>query len=117
MKIFILLNAIIEILAGFVMFLFPSKLPNFEDESARTVTLASMYGAAALAVGFFALQVWRSYPNADLSYTFLLTFLIFHTGVMTAAYKGVRSGIKDMMPVAVLHGLLAVGSLYFFSQL
>jgi len=117
MKIFILLNAIIEILAGLVMFLFPNKLPSPEGITPRAGTLASMYGAAALAIGFFALQVWRTYPNADLVYTLLLTLVIFHAGVMTAAYRGVRSGIKDMMPVAILHGVLALASLYFFTQM
>ena len=98
------------------MFLIPKKLPGFEEADGQSNALASMYGAAALAVGFFAFLVWRSYPNADLQYSFLLTFLIFHAGVMTASYKGYRSGLKDMMPVAILHGIFAIGTLYFFIQ-
>lgn len=117
MKIFILINAILEIVAGVALFLFPKKLPGFGEASEDSLTWTSMYGAAALAVGFFAFQVWRSYPNAELTYTFLLTFIIFHAGVMTAAYKGHRAGLKDMMPVAILHGLMAIGTVFFFTQM
>ena len=114
MKLFILLNGIIEILAGVILFLFPRKLPGAEQVTPVGTTFTSMYGAAALAVGFFAIQVWRSYPNADLVNTLLLTLIIFHAGVMTAAFKGYRSGVKEMMGTAILHGILAVGALYFF---
>jgi len=117
MKIFLLLNAILEILAGIVMFLAPSNLPGYKDASAQTTGWVSMYGAAALAVGFFALLTWRSYPNADLVYTCILTLIIFHAGVMTAAFKGYRSGMKDMMPVAILHGVIAIATLFFYTQL
>ncbi len=117
MKIFILINAILEILAGIIMFLAPKSLPGYKDASLSTTSWVSMYGAGALAVGFFAFLTWRSYPNADVVYSFILTFLIFHAGVMAAAARGYRAGMKDMMPVAVLHGVLAIATLYFYIQI
>lgn len=117
MKIFLLINAILEIVAGIIMFLAPKALPGNKEASAQTTTWISMYGAAALGIGFFAFLAWRNYPNAELTYTFILTFLLFHTGVMAAAARGYRAGLKDMMPVAILHGVFAIATLYFYVQM
>ena len=117
MKIFILITAIIELLAGVIMFLMPRQIPAFKNADARSATLASMYGAAAIGIGFYALQAWNYYADAEMVHSFLLTFIIFHAGVMAAAFRGSRSGLKDMTGVAILHGILMLATLFFYVQM
>jgi len=117
MKIFILITAIIELLAGFIMFLVPRQIPALKNAEPSTLTFASMYGAAAIGLGFYALQAWNYYADAEMVQSFLLTFIVFHAGVMAAAYRGSRSGLKDMTGVAILHGVLMLATLFFYIQL
>ena len=116
MKLFILITAILEVVAGLLMFLAPKKLPGLQEADARSSTLASMYGAAALAIGFFAFQVWQNFESTALVASFLLTFTVFHAGVMAAAFRGSRNGLKDMTGVAILHGLFLLATLFFYFQ-
>ncbi len=50
------------------------------------LTFARMYGAAALAIGFFAVQVWRNFDSEYLRKAFLQTFTVFHIGVAAAIW-------------------------------
>ena len=73
MKLFILFTAVIEIVAGVVFFIYPGLIPDFQGADALAVTLARMYGAAALTVGYYAFMVWKHMnPGAVLG--FLKTF-------------------------------------------
>ena len=117
MKIFILITAIIELLAGVLLFLVPRQVPGFKNADSIATTWASMYGAAAIGLGFFALQAWNYYADAEMVHSFLLTFIVFHAGVMAAAFRGSRAGLKDMTGVAILHGILLLATLYFYIQM
>ena len=113
MKQFILVNAILEILAGIVFLLMPTIAPGVADTDAIGLTFTRMYGGAALAVGLFALQTWQNSSNSTLVQVFFKSIAIFHVGVTTAAILGSLAGNDDAIAVAGLHGILALISLYF----
>ncbi len=113
MKQFILVNAILEILAGVVLLLMPTIAPGVADTDSVGLTFTRMYGGAALAVGFFAFQTWQNMSNNTLVQVFLKSIAIFHLGVTSAAILGSSAGNEDAIAVAGLHGILALISLYF----
>ena len=116
MKLFMLINGIIEILAGLVLFFGHSQVPELAGADAITLTLVKMYGAAALAVGIFSIICWRNYPNPALINAFLSTFLIFHIGVF-AATQGALHGEGFETPGApILHLTMGLITLYFLVQ-
>ena len=51
----------LEILAGIVLLLIPTIAPGVADTDAVGLTFTRMYGGAALAVGFFAIQTWQKH--------------------------------------------------------
>ena len=116
MKLFLLISAIIEIIAGLALFLIPGKAAKLGADQPAGLTFSNMYGAAALAVGFLGLQAWQNTDNIGFIQAFLLSFIIFHIGVMMATYKGTTRGMKEMLPAVILHAVLAVASIYFFMQ-
>jgi len=113
MRLFILINAIIEILAGVILFFAPSIVPEFASASGDTLTFINMYGAAAMAMGLIALLIWKQYESLELQDLFVKAFSLFHAGVAIANYKGYTSGLEHCMGPAALHGVLAIVTLYF----
>lgn len=114
MKVFVLITAVIELLAGALMLFAPHLIPDFAKSNAQTITLVRMYGAAALALSFFAFQVWQHMRSQVMQIAFLQTFLIFHIGVAAAGYYGYSTGGFKDPGVSILHLLLALGTAYFF---
>ena len=115
MKVFILINAIIEILAGIVLFLLPEMLAT-DSTSADGLIFLRMYGGAALAVGVTALIIWRNYESADMLKIFVILFSIFHTGVAAANAIGYNDGIESCMGPLGLHAILAAICIYFLTK-
>ena len=113
MKTFVLINAVLEIIAGIVFLAMPSLIPGAEDSSVTGITFMRMYGAAALAVGFYAYQTLQKMDDKDWVSGFLKTFAVFHTGVATASFIGYTNGNDDALAAGVLHGVLALATLYF----
>ncbi len=113
LKVFVLITAIIELLAGVGMFLVPDMIPMMEGEGPMALTLARMYGAAALAVGYYALMVWKSFAVGPAK-GFCKTFIVFHLGVAVAAYFGYSQGLADFLPVMALHAILGFLSIFYF---
>ncbi len=74
MKVFILISAIIELIAGFALFFAADKLPMLSHCDAGDFSLLKLYGAAALAMGVFGVSVWRNFSNEGLVSTFLPLF-------------------------------------------
>ena len=109
---FVLITAIIELIAGVGLFLAPHLLPPMAEEGPMTLTIARMYGAAATAVGYYALMVWRNY-NSDSVESFLKTFLVFHIGVTAATLYGYNQGIEGFLPVIALHAIMAFLTIYY----
>ncbi len=113
MKLFVLINAIIEILAGVILFFAPTIVPEYANASGDTLTFLNMYGAAALAMGLIALLIWKNYESVELQDLFVKAFSLFHAGVAIANFKGYTSGLEHNLGPAILHGALALIALYF----
>lgn len=114
MKVFILITAAIEILAGALMFFAPHLIPDLAQSDAQAHILARMYGAAAIGLGFFAFQAWQHMRSQVMQNAFLQTFVVFHIGVAVAAYLGYNNGSFKDPSVATLHFLLAIITAYFY---
>lgn len=112
MKNFILITAIIELIAGIALFITPELVPDLKGASIVALTMARMYGAAAIALGYYALLVWRNFGPGPAT-GFLKTFTAFHVGVAVASFFGYSQGLTTFIGVVVLHGLLAIITIYF----
>ena len=117
MRVFILVTAIIEFLAGTCLFFTPQFIPDFWVSSATAVAYGRMYGAAAIAAGTLAIYVWINYGKTDLHRMFLVVFLVFHIGVTASIYLGLTSeGMSNPAP-GYLHFVLAtITAFYFFKS-
>lgn len=113
MKLFILLNAILEISIGILMVLAPKLIPGIDANDPMTMTFARMYGAAAIAIGFYALVIWKKMPNPMAIKSFFKILSVFHLGVANAAFWGYNAGLSDFLGVAILHLILFFGAVYF----
>lgn len=114
MKNFVLFTAVLEILAGITLFCACQFLPTMAEATAVGYTMSRMYGAAALAVGYFALQVWQNFESHDLKKAFLNTFVVFHIGVATAILIGYNGGGVSEFAPGVLHTVMALITIYYF---
>ena len=114
MKVFILITAAIEVLAGVVMLLAPKLIPDFANSNTQSLILVRMYGAAAIGLGFFAFQVWQHMRSQVMQNAFLQTFIIFHIGVAVVGYLGYSNGAFKDPGVGILHLLLAIITIYFY---
>lgn len=107
MKWFVLINAILEIVAGLVFMFMPGLIPGFESADEQTHVVCRMYGAAALALGWYALLVFLHFAEGPFR-GFLKTFTVFHLGVALANFQGYRAGLEDSVGALGLHGVLGV---------
>lgn len=114
MKVFVLITAVIELLAGLVFFFAPHLLPDLANANPLSTTLAKMYGGAAIGLGLFALQVWRHMRSQVMQLAFLQSFLIFHFGVAVAGYFGYSNGAFQGLSACILHSLLGLVTAYFY---
>jgi len=113
MKTFILISAIIELLAGAVLFFAPQLIPDLAQGPGSHMALLRMFGAAALGLGIFAFQVWRNMDNDTLVKTFLSSFLVFHTGAFIGITASFMADVFANPGAAVLHLILALFTGYF----
>lgn len=113
MKLFILLNAILELSVGILIAIAPQLIPGMNTDDPMAMTLARMYGAAAIAIGFYALILWKKMPNPMAIKGFFKIISVFHIGVANAAFWGFNAGIADFLGVAILHLVLFLGAVYF----
>ncbi|MEZ4888247.1 MAG: hypothetical protein R3E32_26190 [Chitinophagales bacterium] len=116
MKNFVLLTAILEILAGIILLFVPQIVPTMAESTAMGYTMARMYGAAALAIGYFAVQVWRNFDSHDLKKAFLNTFILFHTGVAVAIFIAYSGGGASEFAPGILHTVLALITIFYFAK-
>ena len=113
MKVFVLITAVIELLAGAVFFFAPHLIPDFANANPLSTTLAKMYGGAAIGLGLFALQVWRHMRSQVMQQAFLQAFLLFHFGVAAAGYFGYSNGAFKDLSTCILHLTLGLITAYF----
>ena len=117
MKRFILISAIVELLAGIVLFFAPQLVPDLAQSQGGFMAMGRMYGAAALGLGIFAFQVWRNIENETLVKTFLSSFLIFHLAVFIAIFASFLAGVFANPGAAMLHLVLAIFTAnYYFKN-
>lgn len=114
-KTFILVTAIIELLAGAALFIMPTVVPEMAGDSPMAFTFSRMYGAAALTLGYYAIMVWKNYGAGPVQ-GFLKTFIVFHVGVAVAAYTGYNAGLESFIGVCTLHLVMALLTLFYFVQ-
>lgn len=114
MKIFVLISSIIELLAGAALLLSPTLFPDFQNADVMDISLARMYGAAAIAVGYFCFQVWQHFESVYLRTAFLKTMSVFHIGVAAATFVAYTSGAMAQPAISILHSVLAIITIYFF---
>ncbi len=113
MKKFILLSAIIELLAGTILFFAPQVVPDLAEGTSSHMAMARMYGAAALGLGVFAIQVWRNVDNEPLVRAFLSAFLIFNLTAFIGFLSGFLAGVFANPGGAVLHLILGLFTAYY----
>lgn len=113
MKIFILLTGIGELLVGILMFLKPNLIPQYAKASPITLATARMYGAAAIAIGIFAILVGTNFSQIELHEPFLIVYLVFHAMVALSIFVAIRSSEPADSKIGVLHTILALITAYF----
>lgn len=114
MKKFVLISALIEIVAGALFFCAPQLIPDLADAEAGYLSLMRMYGGAALALGVFAFQVWRNFDQTILRKIFLITYLAFNSLVAIAIYTCYTAGVMSDLGGTFLHTTLALITAYFY---
>ena len=114
MKVFVLITAVLEFLAGAIMLLAPRLFPDLANADASSTMLARMYGAGAIALGFFAFQVWQHMRSPIMQKAFLQTFIVFHIGVAVAAFTGYNAGVTSDPGISILHLIMGLVTIYFY---
>ena len=114
MKKFIFISAIIELLAGSILFFAPQLVPDLADGNSSHIAMARMYGAAALGLGVFAWHVWRDNDSEHLVRIFLSSFLVFNMGAFIGILSSFLAGVFANPGGAVLHLILGIFSAYYF---
>ena len=114
MKNFIFITAILEFLAGGAMFFVPYLVPDLAEGSPAALSLAKMYGGAALTMGFLALQIWKNFENEAFRKLFLNTFLIFHATIAVAGLRGYLEGAMHKPEIMVIHTVFGLITAYFY---
>ncbi len=114
MKVFVLITAVLETLAGAIMLFAPHLMPDLAGAGASTTALARMYGAGAIGLGFFAFQVWQHMRSPIMQKAFLQTFIVFHIGVAVAAFTGYNAGVMSDPSISTLHLIFGLVTIYFY---
>jgi hypothetical protein len=107
MKWFVLFNAVLELGAGVVFLFAPFLIPDVDAGDANAMTLCRMYGAAAFALGWYALLVFLNFREGPLR-GWLKVFPVFHLGVALASFHGLQAGIESFGGALGLHGILGL---------
>jgi len=114
MKRFVFISALIELLAGAIMFFAPQLVPDLAQGTSSHMAMARMYGAAALGLGVFAFYVWRNFDNEQLVRAFLVAFMIFNLAAFIGIFSSFLAGVFANPGGALLHFILGLFSIYFF---
>ena len=113
MKKFFLLTAIVEILAGLVLFFAADKIPDLINANPLTIGFAKMYGVAAFSLGLYALYTWKFFDFKKLHDPFLIIFSIFNFGIAFAVIQSsLNFGFENPGP-GYFHLILGLIALYF----
>lgn len=116
MKRFILITAIIELVAGTVLFFVPQLVSELAQglELGSHMAMGRMYGAGALGLGVFTFQVWRNSDHELLVKIGLSSLLVFHIGAFISIIASFMAGVFPNPTAAILHLILAIFTAYYF---
>lgn len=114
MKRFIFISAILELLAGAVLFFAPQLVPDLAQGESSHMAMARMYGAAAIGLGIFAFQVWRNFDNEIMVKAFLTAFLIFNLTAFIGLLSSFLAGVFANPAAALLHLILGIFAGWYF---
>lgn len=114
MKNFVLISAIIELVAGLILFFAPQIVPDLAAGESSHLAMARMYGAAALGLAVFAFLVWRKRDDENLVKTFLPVFLVFNLAAFIGILSSFLAGVFANPGGAVLHLILGIFTAYYF---
>jgi len=114
MKRFILISAVIELLAGGILFFVPQLVPDLAEGPGSHMAMARMFGAAALGLGIFAIQTWRNADQEAIVKSFLSAYLVFNIGAFIAILASFTAGVFASPAAAILHLVLAIFTGYYF---
>lgn len=117
MKTFILITALIELIAGVALAFFPQHIPDFKNAGKNIHSMARMYGAAAIALAYYSYLSWASFDGGSIASMWGETMILFHIGVAVASYLAFKSGTLLKPAVTILHAVLGLLTLYFFMSL
>ncbi|MFT4537015.1 MAG: hypothetical protein ACJA1A_003358 [Saprospiraceae bacterium] len=108
MKKILLLQAIIEIIAGVVIIFKPDLLLMSEGQVVETLIVAKLYGILALTFGVVCLMLCRVYEYNDTFKKIVLMVMFFHLMVAFQMYAAYNQGAIPNLGAFGLHMILAV---------
>lgn len=109
MKYIIIINAIVEGLAGIILLLRPEWLLLAETPQLHGVIVSKLYGVAALTMGIFSWIVSKNFDYTAMYKSFVLMIILFHMMVAFQMYAVYAQGITSNPGAFTLHLLLAAG--------
>lgn len=114
MKNYILISAILELMAGLIFLLIPQWVPDLSESPGSHLAMARMYGSAALGLGIVALGVWRNLENHVLVSLFLSSFLAFNLAAFIAFFASFLAGVFTNPGPAMLHLILGIIAAFYW---
>lgn len=109
MKYILIINAIIEGLAGVVLLLRPEWLLLAEQPQLHGVVVSKLYGVAAFTMGVFSWVVSKDFQYTTMFRSFTLMIILFHMMVSLQMYAVYQQGITTIPGAFILHLCLALG--------
>ena len=116
MKILIIINLVAELLVGLALLLAAKKLPDFKGTDGSGITMARMYGVAAIMVGVLSYFVLQDLDNAVLVNYFLQSMILFHIGIAAVTLAAHFTKQMNGLGPGIFHTLMAIGFIYFLMQ-
>ena len=107
-KSILLLNAILEGLAGVVIIMRPGIIMQNGNMDSSHLALAKIYGIAAFTLGILSFQIWKNFSYSKFEKMVLLAFMVFHLLIGLQMYSFYSAAITPNPGAAVLHMVFAV---------
>ncbi|MEE9374225.1 MAG: hypothetical protein V3V00_14320 [Saprospiraceae bacterium] len=114
MKIWIILTLAVELVVGLILISFPEIVPQLKGVEGNGLTMARMYGAAAIVMAvlcFWTLRYYALDGVIDLFLHVMIAFQFLATTAIVISY--VKGENVDARPI-LLHSVFLVGYIYFY---
>jgi hypothetical protein len=107
-KYIIIINAVLEGLAGIILLLRPEWLLLADTPQLHGIVVSKLYGVAALTMGIFSWIVSKNFEYTPMYKSFILMIILFHMMVGFQMYAVYEQGITRNPGAFILHLLLAL---------